>query len=134
VLAWLHEPVAAGAEGPRLVVATLPGERHGLGAMLVASAAALEGWQVTQLGVDLPADEIARAARDVGARAVALSMVSVEAAEAGRAGLAALRAALPEGVAVLVGGRGAPRSGLPAGTEPLEGLVGLRAALGRLDG
>lgn len=134
VLAWLHDPVAAGAEGPRLVVATLPGERHGLGAMLVASAAGLEGWHVTQLGVDLPAGEIARAAREVGARAVALSMVSMEAAEAGRVALGELRDALPDGVAVLVGGRAAPRSGLPRGTEPLAGLAGLRAALGRLAG
>jgi DNA-binding transcriptional MerR regulator/methylmalonyl-CoA mutase cobalamin-binding subunit len=134
VLAWLHEPVAGGADGPRLVVATLPGERHGLGAMLVAAAAGLEGWQVTYLGVDLPAAEIARAARMVGARAVALSVVNADATDLAVEGLGELRLALGPGVGLLVGGGAADRmvGRLPAGVERLDGLSGLGEALDRL--
>ncbi len=135
VLAWLHEPVAGGANGPRLVVATLPGERHELGAMLVAAAAGLEGWQVTYLGVDLPADEIARAARAVGARAVALSVVNADTVSGAVDALGALRRALGPGVGLLVGGAAAARmsgKALPAGVERLENLAGLVEALGRL--
>jgi methanogenic corrinoid protein MtbC1 len=135
VLAWLHGPVAASAEGPRLVVATLSGERHGLGAMLVAAAAGLEGWQVTQLGVDLPAAEIARAATAVGARAVALSMVNTEAAARAAAELSELRRELAPGVGLLVGGGAAERLGrgaLPPGAQRLEGLGALRVALAGL--
>ena len=135
VLAWLHEPVAGGARGPRLVVATLPGERHELGAMLVAAAAGLEGWQVTHLGVDLPVAEIARAAAAVGARAVALSMVNVEGAAAAASALAELRRVLGPGVGLLVGGGAAGRldaASLPAGVDRLENLSALGAALARL--
>ncbi len=135
VLAWLHEPVAGGANGPRLVVATLPGERHGLGAMLVAAAAGLEGWQVTYLGVDLPADEIARAAQAVGARAVALSVVNADTVSDAVDALGALRRALGPAVGLLVGGGAAARmsaAALPAGVERLENLAGLTEALARL--
>jgi len=135
VLAWLHEPVAGGADGPRLVVATLPGERHGMGAMLVAAAAGLEGWQVTYLGVDLPAAEIARAARVVEARAVALSVVNAETATGAADALRELRRALGPGVGLLVGGGSAGRlsaDALPPGVERLESLSGLSEALGRL--
>lgn len=135
VLAWLLEPVAAGTTGPRLVVATLPGERHGLGAMIVAAAAAADGWRVTQLGVDLPAAEITEAARALGARAVAVSVVSVDHLDATLAGLVELRGGLGPEVGVLVGGGAAGRLGgdaLPAGVERLHDLGALSEALGRM--
>jgi len=135
VLAWLHEPVAGGADGPRLVVATLPGERHGMGAMLVAAAAGLEGWKVTYLGVDLPVAEIARAARVVEARAVALSVVNGDTAAGAADALRELRRALGPGVGLFVGGGSAgrlPTDELPPGVERLESLSGLSEALGRL--
>ena len=50
-------------DGPAMVVSTLPGERHGLGARLVSTAAVLDGWSVKYLGTDLPVSEIAAAAR-----------------------------------------------------------------------
>jgi methanogenic corrinoid protein MtbC1 len=59
----------------RLVVATPPGERHEIGALLVATTAAAAGWAVTYLGADLPAASIVRAVLAVDARAVALSAV-----------------------------------------------------------
>jgi methylmalonyl-CoA mutase cobalamin-binding domain/chain len=58
-----------------LIVATPPGQRHELGALLVATAALEVGWDSVYLGPDLPAAEIASAVRQRGARAVALSLV-----------------------------------------------------------
>lgn len=134
VLTWLTEPGAAEAGAPRLVVATLPGERHGLGARLVAAAAALGGWHVTHLGVDLPPADIAQAVRTLGATAVALSLVNADTLPAVGTGLVELRALLPEGTTILLGGAVAPRlepEGLPAGTLVVT-LGGLRQALDRL--
>lgn len=90
----------------RLVVATPAGEHHEIGALLVASAALGEGWNVVYLGPDLPAAEIASVALAKGARAVALSAVLEDSVDvAGE--VAALRAALPSHVPVVVGGEAA---------------------------
>lgn len=63
------------SSAPHLLATTPPRQRHELGALMVAAVAAGEGWKVTYLGPDLPAEEIAAAAREKGARAVALSLV-----------------------------------------------------------
>ncbi|HMB71394.1 MAG TPA: cobalamin B12-binding domain-containing protein [bacterium] len=61
-------------DAPRLVVATLAGQRHELGALLATTAAAEVGWHPVYLGPDLPPEEIAAATRECGARVVALSL------------------------------------------------------------
>ncbi len=135
VLTWLAEPASADADGHRLVVTTLSGERHGLGAMLVAAAAGLEGWRVTHLGTDLPPGDIAQAAIALGARAVALSMVHVADPSNTAKDVATLRAALPRGIALLVGGGGVERLDrglLPPGALVLNGIEPLRAVLEEL--
>ncbi|WP_205520412.1 cobalamin B12-binding domain-containing protein [Pyxidicoccus caerfyrddinensis] len=45
--------------GPRAVIACAPGERHLLGARLVAQVLALDGWHVRFLGADTPAKDLA---------------------------------------------------------------------------
>jgi methanogenic corrinoid protein MtbC1 len=135
VLAWLAEPISADPGTPRIVVATLSGERHGLGARLVAAAAGLEGWHVTHLGVDLPARDIAGAARTLGAAAVALSVVNADTLPGMEKALAELRQGLPEGTAILLGGALASRldpDALPESAEVITGLAALRRALARL--
>ncbi|ACB74395.1 MerR family transcriptional regulator [Opitutus terrae] len=99
---------AAEADAPLLVVATPAGQLHELGALLVAALAANLGWRVTYLGASLPAAEIAGAAVQNRARAVALSLVyPADDAKLG-AELVRLRELLPPEVAVLVGGRALP--------------------------
>jgi methanogenic corrinoid protein MtbC1 len=99
------------------VVATPAGQIHELGALIVSAMAADLGWQVTYLGASLPAAEIAGAARQCRARAVALSLVYPEDDPRLGGELARLREALPPEVALLVGGRA-----LPAYRELAAGL------------
>lgn len=75
VLGWLLGVCETREDAARLVVATPPRHVHELGAMLAADAAAAAGWHVTYLGPDLPVAEILASARQLGAAAVALSVV-----------------------------------------------------------
>lgn len=111
----------AGMEGaPVLIVATPSGQLHELGALLAGASAANLGWHVTYLGASLPAAEIAGAARQNGARAVALSIVYPE-DDATLAGeLRRLRELLPPGLPLLAGGRA-----MPAYQEALEQIGAL---------
>ena len=133
VLSWLTDSTANGSTAPTVVLVTLPGERHQLGARLAAAAATLAGWRVAYLGADLPPEEIARAARAVDAAAVAVSVVLSPASEETRANLRALRRDLPAEVPILVGGRGASDlmdgADLGVGTRFVDGLHGFRDAL-----
>lgn len=88
---------------PRLVVATLTGQRHEIGALFAATAAALDGWRVTYLGSDLPGPDIARVALDVGARAIALSVTTATPGLADE--LAFLRKRVGTAMPILVGGQ-----------------------------
>ncbi|MSR20473.1 MAG: MerR family transcriptional regulator [Gemmatimonadetes bacterium] len=132
ILAEIADRSGAGDHEDRLVVATLPGERHALGGRLVAAAAALEGWRVSYLSTDLPPAEIAHAATTLGARAVAISMVAGDQVDAAARDLAALRAELDAEIDILVGGRAAgalDARRLPAGIVLLGDLEDLRTRL-----
>ena len=94
----------------RAVVATPAKEDHELGALMVAMLAAMHGWSVLYLGPDLPAEEIAYAVTDTNADLLMLSITNLKPKESQRE-LAAIEAAIPERVKVLVGGRAA--SALP---------------------
>lgn len=129
VLTRVRASMPSAPDAPVVIVATPPGERHEIGALLAAGAAALEGWRVAYLGADLPAADIAAAAGETGARAVALSSVYSEDPAAVAAELRALREVLPPGVEVLLGGGGAGRvsdAGSIDGVRVLEGLGELR--------
>lgn len=58
---------------PRVLLATLPEERHGLGLLMAQSLLALQGCPVVLLGVGMPVQEVAAAARSSGAAVVGLS-------------------------------------------------------------
>jgi DNA-binding transcriptional MerR regulator/methylmalonyl-CoA mutase cobalamin-binding subunit len=114
VLAWVTDAYELDPEAPRILIATPSGEMHELGAMTAAAAAVGEGWRVVYLGASLPARDIASAAAQVGAQAVALSVVYVDgastAAEVGR-----IARSLPVGVELFIGG---------AAAHEVDGLVG----------
>lgn len=98
---------ALSAAAPRLVIATPPGQLHELGAAMACAEAANLGWRVIYLGANLPVAEIAGAAVQNDAVAVALSLVYPEDDPGLAAELVALRRLLPDSVKVMVGGRAA---------------------------
>jgi methanogenic corrinoid protein MtbC1 len=106
------------AEGaPEIVVASPAGSRHEIGALAVSVLAASDGWRVTHLGADLPAEEIVAATRSRGAKAVALSLVyPMDDTQLGRE-LTRLGSQLGNEIALFVGG---PAAG--AYREVLEGV------------
>lgn len=98
-------PFTGSESAPVLVVGTPAGQIHELGALLVGAAAANLGWHVTYLGASLPAAEIAGAARQNRARAVALSIVYPEDDPRLEGEIIRLHESLPREVTLLVGGR-----------------------------
>jgi len=101
--------VATEAENgaPELIVTTPAGQQHELGALMAAMTAASEGWRVTYLGPNLPAEEIAAAAAQRKARAVALSVVYPADDPRVADELRRLRDLMSPGISILVGGSGA---------------------------
>jgi DNA-binding transcriptional MerR regulator/methylmalonyl-CoA mutase cobalamin-binding subunit len=102
------KPFAGMDDAPAVIVATPTGQIHELGALLAGATAANLGWHVTYLGASLPAAEIAGAARQNRARAVALSLVYPEDDPRLESELTRLRELLPPEVMLLVGGRAMP--------------------------
>jgi DNA-binding transcriptional MerR regulator/methylmalonyl-CoA mutase cobalamin-binding subunit len=132
ILAEIASHSSTNEGSKRLVVATLRGELHALGARLVAAVAALEGWRVSYLGADLPAADIAAAAAALGADIVAVSMVARDAIEIQARELATLRAELDAEVELLVGGSASASLDpalLGGGIVSLHELEDLRAYL-----
>lgn len=124
---------AAGA--PRLLITTPSGQRHELGALIVAACAAAEGWETLYLGADLPAEEIAAGARQAAARAVALSVTYPADDPRLAQELERLGRMLPDGVRLLVGGRAAGAYGdalRGAGARRIDSVAELRQELDEL--
>ncbi len=97
------------ATGPAVVCSTLPGERHILGLHMAACVLALHGYRVIFLGGDAPEADIAIAANQCRAVAVAISVSEHARPSGAEAQLEALLRHLDDGVTVVVGGGGAPQ-------------------------
>jgi MerR family transcriptional regulator, light-induced transcriptional regulator len=115
------KPYAANGVAPVLVVGTPAGQLHELGAVMVAAAASDLGWRVIYLGTSLPAVEIAGAAIQNKARAVALSIVYPDDDPNLAQELVSLRKHLPPEIKIITGGRAAESY-----ASTLEGLVAIR--------
>jgi DNA-binding transcriptional MerR regulator/methylmalonyl-CoA mutase cobalamin-binding subunit len=111
-----------------IVFATLPGERHELGLLTSALMCASRGFKTHYLGPDLPPAEIARFAREVGAAAVALSVVWQDRVAEVPALLAELASHLPAETAVWLGGSAA-RELTPGQLPPCCAVMADRAEL-----
>lgn len=118
---------------PRVLFATLSGERHELGLIGAALHACDAGLPVLYLGTELPAAELARVALKLGAGAVAVSSVDPGQARAALEQLRQLDAALPAGVQVWLGGANARYLHEALGLERVRAVndPGLLALLGR---
>jgi methanogenic corrinoid protein MtbC1 len=110
LLRTLRLPFEERARGPLVVMATLPGESHGLGLQMAALVLARAGCRLLYLGTEVPPAEMLQLTRDLPARALALS-VSLASQGPGMAKhLRSLRDKLPRRATLLVGGDGAPRA------------------------
>jgi MerR family transcriptional regulator, light-induced transcriptional regulator len=105
-LSRLKETQRAPSGSPRIVISTPAGEDHEVGALMVAVAAASVGWHDLYLGPNLPAQEIALAAMDAKADAVAVSIVYPGNNPTVIQGFCALRNLLEERVPIIAGGGG----------------------------
>jgi MerR family transcriptional regulator, light-induced transcriptional regulator len=123
LLRSLRLPFEDRATGPVVVLATLPGETHGLGVQMAALVLAAAGLQVLSLGTEVPMPQIAQVCRDVQARALALSVSSSTGGAATVGKLRRLRQTLPRRVSMIVGGTGASEAG--AGVEVVQDLQAL---------
>jgi len=111
---------------PRVLLATLPGERHGLG--LAMTAVYLGANQVTpiSLGVETPAPEVVKAARSHEVDAVGLLVTAASDLEATQRDVWSLRGELPRRTGIWLGGAAA--SLLPIADESVR-IVGSFSAL-----
>ncbi|MGI9008209.1 MAG: B12-binding domain-containing protein [Streptosporangiaceae bacterium] len=98
----MHATAPAGRPRGVAVVATPPGERHGLPALMAAACLRENRWQVHHLAADLPAAEISALAAQVGADLVVLSTTGHDSAEVARQVADRVHAAAPAAT-VLIG-------------------------------
>lgn len=122
VLRTVRLPYERHARGPSVILATLPGERHGLGIQMVALVTAVAGLRPHVLGIDTPVVEIAEAWVTRNAEAIGIS-VSLSTGGAGvRKYLEELRGTIPMTVPIFVGGKGARRTYPPPGVAVVDDL------------
>ncbi|SFU28941.1 Methanogenic corrinoid protein MtbC1 [Pseudoduganella namucuonensis] len=93
-----------GAPRPRILLTTLPQERHGLGLLMAEALFAAEGAHAISLGIQTPVPDIADAASSLGADIVALSLSASMNPRQALDGLKELRARLPDSVEIWAGG------------------------------
>jgi methylmalonyl-CoA mutase cobalamin-binding subunit len=123
---------AAGGRRPKALLATLTGEAHALGILMVEAVLATLEAECIQLGSDVPIPEVAGAARDTAADIVALSFSSYFPLKSAVLGVRALRASLPPATRLWVGGDGAPGAArLGPGVEVFASLEAIEPALTR---
>ncbi|MDP4175048.1 MAG: MerR family transcriptional regulator [Bacteroidota bacterium] len=100
----LYRP-APGA--PVVISASVQGQMHELGALLVSVTAASMGWKTLHLGANLPAEEINKAALDSGAKVVCISLVYPSSDEKTKEELKQLAQLTSHNIKVIAGGRAA---------------------------
>jgi DNA-binding transcriptional MerR regulator len=93
-----------GATAPRIVLTTVPLERHGLGLLMAEALFALDGALCLPLGVQTPLSDIVDAVHTQRADVVALSFSSVISPRAALENVTELQSRLGAGVEVWVGG------------------------------
>lgn len=125
VLRDLRRKTPESDDGPLVVLATMVGERHGLGIQMAALVAKVAGARVRLLGTDVPPEELIAAAAETGANAVAVGVSLFTGGPQTDRELASLRAALPAEVRLLIGGRGA--RGVRRGPRGVEYAADLAA-------
>jgi methanogenic corrinoid protein MtbC1 len=111
---------------PRVLLATLPGEEHTLGLLMVAALLSSRGISVINLGSEVPMDQIVQAVQQFHADVVGITFSGAYQYKNIRAHLVELRELIPEAVDVWTGGEGVHRlRKLPPGVTRFTSLENL---------
>lgn len=116
---------------PRILLTTVPMERHGLGLLMAEALFALEGASCISLGVQTPLSEIVTAAKVHRADVVALSFSAAVSCRAAMDNISQLRERLAGAAEVWAGGACAAQLLRQLGPECVLDLEGIAGAVGR---
>jgi methanogenic corrinoid protein MtbC1 len=126
---FLNTEIAAMQEHagtPMVVLATLPGEQHTLGLLMVAAMLSSRGTASVNLGGEVPMDQIAAAVQQFRADIVGVTFSGAYPYKNIRPDLLELRELLPADVEIWTGGKGVGRlRKLPAGVTKFKLLENL---------
>jgi len=114
---------------PRILLTTMPQERHGLGLLMVEALLALEGAHCISLGVQTPLGDIVNAAVAQRADIVALSFSGITSARTAIENINALRERLGGTTEVWAGGSGIQGAHHHLSPGSILDLTGIAAAL-----
>jgi MerR family transcriptional regulator, light-induced transcriptional regulator len=108
---------------PLVLLATLPGEEHTLGLLMVAAMLSCEGISCVNLGGEVPLDQINQALQQFHADVVGITFSGAYQYKNIRAHLLELRKLIPDEVEIWTGGEGVRRlRKLPAGVTKFNSL------------
>lgn len=111
------------AKRPRVLLATLPGEEHSLGLLMVASMLSSHGISTVNLGAEVPMDQIVRAVQQFHADIVGITFSGAYQYKNIRPHLYELRELIPDDIEIWTGGEGVRRlRKLPAGVTKFSTL------------
>lgn len=114
------------AKKPLVVLATLPGEEHTLGLLIVAAMLSAHGISIINLGGEVPMDQIVRATQQFNADIVGITFSGAYQYKNIRPHLVELRRQIPKAVDIWTGGEGVRRlRKLPAGVTKFSSLENL---------
>ena len=116
---------------PRVLLTTVPQERHGLGLLMAEALLALEGAHCVSLGVQTPLGDIVAAARSQRADIVALSFSGVSSPRAAVDNVNELRNRLADQAEVWAGGAGVEMARRHLSPGTVLDLAAIPAAVAR---
>ena len=100
---YLAEGEASGSK-TRMILCTVKDDLHDIGKNIVRSMLEASGFDVLDLGIDVPAADIVKAAKDNNIKIVALSGVLTLAIDSMKATIEAFKAAGMDDVKIIIGG------------------------------
>lgn len=111
---------------PRVLLATLPGEKHTLGLLMLAAMLSSRNISVVNLGGEVPLDQIVAAVERFDVDVIGVTFSSSYQYENIRRNLIELRESIAESIDIWMGGEGAKRlRKLPVGVTKFTSLDGL---------
>ena len=126
-----NQQVGQAAASPRILLTTVPQERHGLGLLMAEALFALQGAHCVSLGVQTPLNDIVEAARVQQADIVALSFSSVMSPRAAIENVSELQSRLGDSVQVWAGGSCAALARRQLGPQCVLDLHDIAGAVSR---